>query len=227
MKKFANESQDPEYLAISAALENVAGIMIKERYGANVTGPEWERAQTYIPMSGDTVLDALGKLRKLKDFTQDKNDEVLNAKLGRFSTNTDYSQSSTFDDDYMKDNIVLPGQAKPTSMRTDRHNNPTAFTVDVAKNGGLIEGVDYVAGDPFPNNPKQKTARLLGDPVDTTIRLINKIGFFTQKGQQRWTHTAIPQSEWNGMTYAQKKNVIKKMYSNEGGQELASIFSTT
>lgn len=99
-------------------------------------------------------------------------------------------------------------------MRTDRHNNPTAFTVDVAKTGGLKEGVDYTKGDPFDGGV---TARIIGDPVEVTIRAIDKMGFYTQSGKQRWTHTAMPQSQWNAMGYDQKKNVIADMYRKEGG----------
>lgn len=113
---------------------------------------------------------------------------------------------------------------KKTGMRTDRHNNPTAFTTDIARIGGLREGVDYVKGDPFDNG-RFHTARLLGDPVATTIKVIDNIGFYTQGGKQRWSHTAIPQDRWNAMTYEQKKQVVKKMYGHEGGKELNNIFA--
>lgn len=108
----------------------------------------------------------------------------------------------------------VPGNS---GMRTDRHNNPTAFTTDIAKQAGLVEGVDYVLGDPFPGDSKMKTAKLLGDAVDKTIRVIDNIGFYTQKGTQRWSHTAMPQEQWNAMTRDQKANVIAQMYQNEGG----------
>lgn len=113
---------------------------------------------------------------------------------------------------------------KRTGMRTDRHNNPTAFTTDIARIAGLREGVDYEKGDPFDNG-RFHTARLLGDPVATTIKVIDNIGFYTQGGKQRWSHTAIPQDRWNAMTYEQKKQVVKKMYGHEGGKELNNIFA--
>lgn len=103
-------------------------------------------------------------------------------------------------------------------MRTDRHNNPTAFTIDIAKQGGLKEGVDYEVGDAFPNNPNQKTARLLGDPVEQTIKVIDRIGFFTGAGNQRWTHTAVNKEEWENMSIKQKKDTVKKMYQKEGNK---------
>lgn len=102
-------------------------------------------------------------------------------------------------------------------MRTDRHNNPTAFTTQIAEQAGLVEGVDYVVGDPFPDNPNLFTAKLLKDPIQTTIDVIDKIGFYTQGGQQRWTHTAIPQSQWLNLSDEAKREVIKDMYRNEGG----------
>lgn len=110
-------------------------------------------------------------------------------------------------------------------MRTDRNNNPTAFTTDVAKNAGLKEGVDYLVGDTFPNDANLHTATLLGNPIDQTIKVIDKIGFYTTSGQQRWTHTAVPKKEWDAMNYDQKKEVIKKMYQNEGGMSLNGYFA--
>ena len=37
----------------------------------------------------------------------------------------------------------------PSEFRTDRNNNPTAFTTSVAAEAGLILGTDYAVGDPF------------------------------------------------------------------------------
>jgi hypothetical protein len=110
-------------------------------------------------------------------------------------------------------------------MRTDRHNNPTAFTTDIAKQAGLKEGVDYKVGDPFPNNPNLKTATLLGDPIEKTIKVIDKIGFQTASGAPRWTYINMPKSQWDSMSYTQKKNTIAKMYKNEGGSALKQYFA--
>lgn len=112
-----------------------------------------------------------------------------------------------------------------SGMRTDRHNNPAAFTTDIARQAGLREGVDYEIGDPFPNNPNQRTARLLGDPVATTIRVIDNIGFYTGAGQPRWTHTAMSQQDWSRLSFAQKANVVNQMYQREGGNALKPLFS--
>lgn len=105
-----------------------------------------------------------------------------------------------------------------TGMRTDRHNNPTAFTTDLANQAGLIEGVDYEAGDPFGNG-QYRTARLLGDPIATTIKVIDKVGFYTKSGQPRWTYiNDIPDAKnWSNLTYDQKARVVAQMYQHEGG----------
>lgn len=122
-------------------------------------------------------------------------------------------------------NPVGKTSASTTGMRTDRHNNPTAFTTDVAKVAGLKEGVDYVKGDPFSNG-KYYTAKLLADPIDTTIKVIDKIGFYTSSGAPRWTYIeSIPQAKnWKNLSYAQKKQVIAQMYKHEGGSALSNYF---
>lgn len=104
-------------------------------------------------------------------------------------------------------------------MRTDRHNNPAAFTTDIARQAGLVVGVDYIPGDPFPDNANLRTAKILGDPIDTTIKVIDKIGFYTQGGKPRWSYlSAIPQHKnWSKMSREQKKEVIAQMYEREGG----------
>ncbi len=109
-------------------------------------------------------------------------------------------------------------------FRTDRHNNPTAMTTDVARSLGLVEGVDYTRGDAFPDNPNLFTARLNGDPIQTTIKALdlaaqdpNKSAFRTQWGQPRWTYIDMTDEQWNAMTPEQKTATITTMYKNEGG----------
>jgi hypothetical protein len=91
--------------------------------------------------------------------------------------------------------VPTPAAISPAPLsgfRTDRHNNPTAFTTDIAKLAGLTLGVDYEQGDSFGGG-KYFTARLLGDAVQTTIRVIDRIGFTTSSGSPRWTYTdSIP-----------------------------------
>jgi hypothetical protein len=112
-------------------------------------------------------------------------------------------------------------------MRTDEHNNPTAFTTEIARLAGLRNGVDYVEGKQFSNDPKFKTAKLLGDPVALTIEVIDKLGFYTQRGTQRWIYIAMPTFVWNSLTPALKKKVIGFMYSREGGTALTDLFRDT
>jgi len=113
------------------------------------------------------------------------------------------------------------GFSTADGLRTDRHNNPTAFTIDIARQAGLVEGIDYVKGDPFPNNPNLFTAKLLGNPIEITMRVINKIGFMTQSGQTRWTYTdSIPganNNDWGKLSFEEKTGIIKNMYRFEGG----------
>lgn len=110
--------------------------------------------------------------------------------------------------------------------RTDRHNNPAAFTTDVAAAGGLILGKDYTVGDPFTvGSDVYHTARLIGDPIEITIRLIDKIGYFTKTGIQRWTYMAIPRRLWDSFSPAQKKLAIEIHYQHEGGTELKNLFN--
>lgn len=102
-------------------------------------------------------------------------------------------------------------------MRTDRHNNPTAFTTAIAEQAGLVLWKDYEQWDAFPNNPNLHTARLLWDPIETTIKVIDKIGFFTGAGQPRRTHTAMSNEEWLALDSAGKAAVVADMYRKEWG----------
>jgi hypothetical protein len=88
---------------------------------------------------------------------------------------------------------------------------------------GLVEGKDYVEGDPFDNG-QYHTAKLTGDPVAITIKAIDKGSFYTANGKQRWTHTAIPQNQWDAMSYEEKKNIVKQMYQKEGNNGLLNKY---
>lgn len=112
-----------------------------------------------------------------------------------------------------------------TQFRTDIHRNPTAFTTDIAREGGLILGTDYEVGAPFDSGGRTFfTAKLLGDPILTTVRVIDKIGFYTNPPNQRWTYIGIPFKLWLELTPLQKLEVIGFMYSMEGGTEMKSLF---
>ncbi|GHW02570.1 hypothetical protein AGMMS50249_3560 [candidate division SR1 bacterium] len=109
-------------------------------------------------------------------------------------------------------------------MRTERNNNPTAMTTDVAKTLGLVRGEDYVQGDVFPDNPNLFTARLLGEPVQMTMKAFNTAAssgidiFYTKDGKARRTHTAMTNKEWYTLSDEEKKQVILSMLQREGGK---------
>ena len=112
-----------------------------------------------------------------------------------------------------------------TSFRTDRNNNPTAFTTMIAMEGGLISGTDYEAGESFDSDgTTYYTAKLLGDPVALTIKVIDKIGFRTAQNKGRWVYINMPKFIWNILLDEEKKMVIHDMYHFEGGTEMESLF---
>lgn len=116
----------------------------------------------------------------------------------------------------------------PRLARTDRHNNPTAFTTDLARQAGLRLGVDYEIGDQFkaPDGRVYYTARLLGDPIEITIRVIDRVGFFTKSGKKRWIHTAMEKEKWDSLSRKEKVQVIAEMYRREGGRRMWGLFKS-
>ena len=110
------------------------------------------------------------------------------------------------------------------TMRTERNNNPTAMTTDVAKSLWWIEWVDYVQWDSFKtwDGRTLYTAKLIGDPIETTIRLLDnaanswKWAFYTKWWAKRWTHTAMSDKDWLALTPEQKQNVVLQMLQREG-----------
>jgi hypothetical protein len=116
-------------------------------------------------------------------------------------------------------------------FRTDNNNNPTAFTTDIAQEAGLVLGTDYEIGDsfqvPYGNGVRTyHTAKLLGNPLEVTIKVIDKIGFYTEMPHARWVYIAIPYKLWLSFTEKQKEYTIGIMYQNEGGTEMKSLFPT-
>ena len=112
------------------------------------------------------------------------------------------------------------------NFRTDRNNNPIAFTTDIARQAGLLEGVDYSNGDSFKSGVTILfTAKLLKDPVDTCIKVIDKIGFYTKSGLIRWIYIGMPDWVWNKLTRDEKKEIVHFMYRHEGGTELEKLFT--
>jgi hypothetical protein len=109
-------------------------------------------------------------------------------------------------------------------MRTDENNNPAAFTVDIARQADLVPGTDYEPGTPFPAPSTLVTAKLLGDPVAITIRVIDAISYFTKSGSPRWTYAAIPAYVWSSWVFEQKRDMVGYHYRHEGGTAMKSLF---
>lgn len=109
--------------------------------------------------------------------------------------------------------------------RADANNNPAAFTTAIASEAGLVFSTDYVQGDPFTvGGATYYTAKLLGDPVAITIRVIDAIGYKTKAGVERWTYISIPKFVWNSLTSDEKRDVIGYHYQYEGGIALRGLF---
>ncbi len=116
-----------------------------------------------------------------------------------------------------------------SNFRTDTHNNPTAFTTDVAADAHLKLGTDYTQGAPFdvPNGSTfltLYTARLIGDPIALTIRVIDALSFATKIGTSRWGYIEMPKFTWDLLTAPQKRDVVGWMYQREGGTAMRHLF---
>ena len=113
----------------------------------------------------------------------------------------------------------------PVNYRTDRNNNPTAMITLIAAEGGLVLNTDYVIGDPFYRQGRTyHTAKLLGDPIALTIRVIDAIGFRTTQDVQRWPYISLPSFDWLRHTTDQKRDLIGYMYFREGGVTMRPLF---
>lgn len=110
-------------------------------------------------------------------------------------------------------------------MRTDENNNPTAFTTAIAEEAELLPDIDYEVGTPFKIGPTTYfTAKLVGDPIALTIQVIDKIGYYTISGLQRWTYIGIPKFTWDALSHDQKRDVIGFHYRHEGGITMRPLF---
>lgn len=112
-------------------------------------------------------------------------------------------------------------------MRTDQNQNPAAFTTSLAEQAGLEKGVDWIMGDPFTSQGGggvYYTARLIGDPVAITVRLIDAVGYYTHAGQPRWNYIAIPKFLWDSLTPDEKRDVVGFHYQREGGTAMRDLF---
>lgn len=127
---------------------------------------------------------------------------------------------------YMYSSIDWSAWTWKAESRTERNNNPTAMTTDVAKSLWMVEWVDYVQWDSFKTDEWKTlyTAKLLGDPIQTTIDAFNAAAsrwtpiFYTKWWAQRWKHTAMSNEEWLALSDEQKAWVIAQMLQREGWQ---------
>ncbi len=108
--------------------------------------------------------------------------------------------------------------------RADRNNNPAAITTDIAHQAGLILGTDYMLGDPFPVPSKLYTARLIGNPIELTIKVIDAIGYYTHLGFPRWAYICMPKFIWDSLSPDQKLDVVGFHYRHEGGDQMQNLF---
>lgn len=223
---------------LSPELRNQMRDSVEKLYDAQVKAllkdpyitAKTKEAELYGLNASDTILSELGGFER----EQPKSVEQLMIEDPEIRAAVDEMLRQGIKYDVAKEAIqeqlglpkTVSSTNKTTTMRTDRHNNPTAFTTDIAKLAGLKEGVDYVTGDSFSNG-KYQTANLLGDAIATTIEVIDKIGFKTSSGKNRWTYTdSIPETKkWKSLSYEQKKKVIAKMYQHEGGSALKQYFA--
>jgi len=194
------------------AARNFINAVLRRESGAAIAPSEFNNAyQQYLPYPGDKP-ETLAQKKANRDI-------VLQGLVTSSGGQTAQGQPKANDPLGLFKTVGNTTASTPlTGMRTDRNNNPTAFTTDVAKSLGLVLGKDYTQGDKFPGNSNLYTARLVGDPVAITIKGLDQGGFYTQSGKPRWTHTAIPQSQWNKYSYAQKVAVVKQMYQKEGNK---------
>ena len=113
-------------------------------------------------------------------------------------------------------------------MRTERNNNPTAMTTDMAKMLWWELWVDYEIWDAFTTSSWTTlyTAKLIWDPIETTIRLIDRWiangidPFYRANWQPRWSYLSsiwITKDKWSKMNDEQKAEVIAKMLQHEWG----------
>lgn len=196
---------------IRQAERNFGTAILRRESGAAISASEFDTMEKqYFPRPGDDP----GTLQQKAQNRQIAIDSFKqSAGPGAFGNNNNSSLDSVLD--AIGFNKGGGGTPKAT-MRTDKNNNPTAMTTDVARELGLVYGVDYVQGAKFPGNSNLYTARLLGDPVAITIKGLDQGGFYTRSGKQRWSYIGIPQAQWNKMSYSQKVAVVKTMYKREG-----------
>lgn len=123
---------DPALKRVFAQIENVASIVINERYGAAVTDGEMDRAREFIAMSGNTLGDTIVKLQEYREITQTENDLLLDGGIGYVSRDPQASapNSRTYDNNYYNTKFV-PTEG-PQAMSLPVTPSGTAGSIAVA-----------------------------------------------------------------------------------------------
>ncbi len=112
------------------------------------------------------------------------------------------------------------------TMRTERNNNPTAMITAYAKQLWGVEWVDYVQWDSFTSTDENwvthtyYTAKLIGDPMDKTIELIDR--WVANNAKQNvfsaWSYAKdlwMTNEKWKNMSREEKEALILKMLQHE------------
>ena len=183
---------------------------------------------------GDAAREEFDKQLKEKNKTvQDSMDGSLTtisknvsaildlARVGGISQMALTIWEKVFGDEAEGANSGRSGKKGKSGLRTDRHNNPTALTVALAKQAGLVAGVDYEVGEPFTDEAGRtyRTARFLGNAYEGTTKLIDRVGFHTQAGKPRWLGTEYTDEEWRGFSTARKHDIISQMSQIEKSRD--------
>lgn len=100
----------------------------------------------------------------------------------------------------------------------ERNNNPLNMTVDFMKIVWAELGVDYeVSSDSFVNSKwwTQYYAKLIGDPIETTIRVLDKalkngVNPFTTTSRSYINKLWLTKEKWLKMSHDEKVEMIKK-----------------
>ena len=132
--------------------------------------------------------------------------------------------------EWKKDNTETTtsgGSSSYGSYRTERNNNPTAMITAYAKELGGVLWEDYEIGDSFIWTDKNwnpitlYTARLIGDPVEKTIELLDR---WLANGMPNifkwWTYASelwLNNNVWRNATEGEKRKIIEKMLKREWG----------
>lgn len=114
---------DPALKRVFAQIENIAALVINERYGAAVTDGEMERAREYIAMSGNTLGDTIVKLEEFSKFSKLQNEVMLNTKMGLSSDEIDMGAPD------VNSSPAIPSDADFNKMFLSQNDQPSQIQI--------------------------------------------------------------------------------------------------